>query len=147
MMKSIFSLALAGLLLPVVCSAATTITFDNRTGQSPSTIRLHFNGGGPGPCSTAPAVKKMTGNEGITYPHQVNNAVLSDSVVAVLCGPNLECKADLYMNGNCSGDALATVTLPIGSTSTISPEVSGKYRFVGSINGVIMTCVDGTDNC
>lgn len=137
--------ALAAIAIPVI-SFASSITFDNRTSQSVSAIRLYIGSAGAGACSSTPLLQKITGNKGYTNPKEVNVAAFTSQMEAVLC-KNKTCKADLFMNQDCSGSPLAQVILPLGQASQITPENAGKYHFTPMVDGVIMTCADGTDNC
>lgn len=139
-------LGLAAVLSIPVMAFASSITFDNRTSHSISAIRLYIGSAGAGACSSTPLLQKITGNKGYTNPKEVNVAAFTSQMEAVLC-KNKVCKADLYMNQDCSGAPLAQVILPLGQSSQIAPQTAGGYHFIPMVDGVIMTCEDGSDNC
>src|SRR3990167_5011000 len=123
-----------------------TITFDNRTAH-PSAIKMYLFGSPMG-CSTLPSLVAFTGNPGKTEPHAVNRVPLDKDQVEGLC-PAGVCTAELYMNDDCHGPALARVILPLGGMTviTLTPNMSSSYSFAPMVDGIIMGCLDGTQEC
>ena len=151
-MRNKMMIGLLSAMMPVLATAVegANIIFDNQETSSYSTIRLHIRTAGAGACSTHHLIGEVTGDKGYTEPGEYHIVPLTPDMLKQICKQdkgNFTCKADLYMTQGCAGSALATVVLPIGSNAIITPTDAGPYHFISLVNGVKMTCLDGSKNC
>lgn len=111
--KKIISASLMALVIVPFASNAS-LTISNQTKHDSTTI---VNSGF---CST-----KILGKDGITKPGETK--VISDLKIRLACMTNLEnCRADVYMTGDCTGDIISTVIFSIKTgIKSVSPPKDG----------------------
>ncbi|EKD75439.1 MAG: hypothetical protein ACD_44C00127G0003 [uncultured bacterium] len=93
-------------------------------------------------CSTSGYLRDITGDVGYAAPGEYHViSYLTDSLIIK------KSRFYLYMTQDCSGPALTKFTFTNGSVVNLDPVDSGPYHFTGFVNGVKITCRDGSKNC